>query len=254
MKSLYALQHCDSEFLGLMEDHFEGRGIRFQYVRPFTADGKVPGTAFQADGLILLGGGAWGAVGAKRLPSLAAEIRLARDFLNRKRPVIGFGLGAQILCLAAGGGAEPVDLTVSVGEARKVAADGLNGFLPDRFPLIAFMRDRPIAPADARILAVDAAGRPAVFQIGANNLGFVGHPGYKPAMIEDLIMEFDDPIVDETGQPVEPAAALAHCRAVQNQIAAALVPIMTGMIQVTGLMQPLSDAELKRRQTIPIQR
>ncbi len=152
-RTLFVLQHTQSEFLGQIEDHLEGRGIGFQYVRPFVSGGKVPGTAALTDGLILLGGGAWGTVGAPLLPSLADEIRLTKDFLNRKRPVVGIGLGAQILCLAAGGGAEAAKLAFEVGEARRVRDDALAGYLPERFACAVYMRDRPVLPEGAEVLA-----------------------------------------------------------------------------------------------------
>ena len=246
-RALFVLQHTQSEFLGQIEDHLEGRGIGFQYVRPFVSGGKVPGTAALTDGLILLGGGPWGAVSAPILPSLHDEIRLTRDFLNRKRPVVGIGLGAQILCLAAGGGAEAADLALEVGEASRVRDDALGGYLPERFPCAVYMRDRPVLPADAEMLAVDAAGRPAVFGLRGNCVGFIGHPGAKPGMMEDLLMETDE-------GPADPGPALERLRAVQRQIEDALVPIMTGVMAVTGLMRPLTEAELARRRPTPMLR
>ncbi len=246
MRSVNVLQHTQSEFLGQVEDHLEGRGIRFEYVRPF-AGGKIPGTAAHSDGLFLLGGGPWGSIGAPLLPTLSAEIRLTKEYLARKRPVVGFGLGAQILCLAAGGVAAEADLRFSVGEARRVDAEALGGHLPERFPYALFMRDRLQPPSGARVLAVDEAGEPAVFQIGDKCLGFAGHPGCKPGMIEDLLMEFDD-------APADAAAALASLRARAGALLEALVPIMTGVVKITGLMQPYDERELARRQVIPIQR
>ncbi|NNG05271.1 MAG: hypothetical protein HKM95_14400, partial [Inquilinus sp.] len=78
--------------------------------------------------------------------------------------------------------------------------------------------------------AVDDAGRPALFQVAGNCLGFTGHPGAKLGMVEDLIMEFED-------SPADPAAAMAALRAAQPAIEDALVPIMTGLVQITGLMR-----------------
>ena len=92
------------------------------------------------------------------------------------------------------------------------------------------MRDRPILPADAKVLAEDEAGRPAVFQVGQNSLGFVGHPGFKTAMAEDLIMEFEE-------SPENPAPLLENLQLMMREIEDALVPIMTGVIKITGLMQ-----------------
>jgi hypothetical protein len=92
------------------------------------------------------------------------------------------------------------------------------------------MRDRPAPPADARILALDEQQHPAVFQVGSNALGFCGPPGFKTAMAEDLIMEFEE-------APEDPAPALQRLQMMAREIEDALVPIMTGIIKVTALMQ-----------------
>ena len=73
MKTIWVLQHTEAEYLGLMEDHFEGRNLRFRYFRPFAAGGMVPEVPGNADGLILLGGGPYGIVSGHLLPSLGAE-------------------------------------------------------------------------------------------------------------------------------------------------------------------------------------
>jgi len=102
--------------------------------------------------------------------------------------------------------------------------------MPERFPQVSYMRDRPIPPAEARILAEDAAGNPAVFLVGKNALGFTGHPGFKTAMAEDLIMEFEE-------APENPAPLLERLQRMSKEIEDALVPLMTGIIKITGLMQ-----------------
>ena len=228
---LFVVQHTSGEFLGLMEDHLEGRGIRFVYSRPFTVGGQLPATLDYTKGLVLLGGGPWGTGGGRAVPSLLEELDLTRRGLALDKPVIGIGLGAQILSLAAGGERETSVLELSVTTASRVDANALNGYLPERFPLVTYMRDRPVPPMDARVLAEDEAGRPAVFQVRGNCLGFVGHPGAKAGMIEDLIMEFDE-------TPEDPGPALALLRDRQREIEDALVSIMTGLVQVTGLMRP----------------
>ena len=70
-----------------------------------------------------------------------------------------------------------------------------------------------------------------LFQLRDNCFGFVGHPGIKSAMIEDLIMEFDE-------VPENTAETLAELRAAQGDIAATLSPIMVGLVEVTHLMEP----------------
>jgi len=230
MNTLNILQHTSADYLGLMEDHLEGRRIRFRYFRPFTEQGTVPQAGDVSDGLFLMGGGPWGSAGGRNLPTLEPEIRLTRGMLDQGKPVIGIGLGAQILAIAAGGGSQQAALEFAVGYANRVLDDALGGFMPERFPHVSYMRDRPILPADAKVLAEDEAGRPAVFQVGQNSLGFVGHPGFKTAMAEDLIMEFEE-------SPENPAPLLENLQLMMREIEDALVPIMTGVIKITGLMQ-----------------
>ena len=216
MNTLNILQHTSADYLGLMEDHLEGRRIRFRYFRPFTEQGAVPQAGDVSDGLFLMGGGPWGSAGGRDLPTLELEIRLTRGMLDQGKPVIGIGLGY----------------------ANRVVDDALGGFMPERFPHVSYMRDRPILPADAKVLAEDKAGRPAVFQVGQNSLGFVGHPGFKTAMAEDLIMEFEE-------SPENPAPLQENLQLMMREIEDALVPIMTGVIKITGLMQTRRRISLK---------
>jgi hypothetical protein len=107
----------------------------------------------------------------------------------------------------------------------------LNGYLPEHYPLAIYMRDWPVPPAYASVLAEDSDGRPALWQIGECAFGFAGHPGLKVAMVEDLIMEF-------TEAPADPGPGLAKLRLAQRALEDALVPIMTGIVQLAQWMQP----------------
>jgi len=233
MKTLCVLQHVEADYLGLLEDHFEGRNIRFRYCRPFTPGASIPSGAEDNDGLVLLGAGPKGIVSGDLIPSLGAELRLTRDFLDRGLPVIGIGIGACILSTAAGGGAEEAPLRFTLDDARRIVPDALNGHLPQTFAVAVYMRDRPVLPSDAKVLAVGDGDEPLVFQLRNNCFGFVGHPGIKSAMIEDLIMEFEE-------VPEGTAETLAALRAAQGEIAAALGAIMVGVVDITHLMKPLS--------------
>ncbi|MEM7192282.1 MAG: hypothetical protein AAF405_05350 [Pseudomonadota bacterium] len=230
MKNLNVLQHTSADYLGLMEDHMEGRRIRFQYFRPFASGGKLPDPQrLDADGLVLLGGGPFGSAGGNDVPLLAEEVSLARAYFMNDKPVIGIGLGAQIVSLAAEGGTSDAPLTFEAGHATRVLDDALNGFLPERYPNVVYMRDRPEPPAYARILSEDDQGRPAIFQVGGKMFGFTGHPGFKLAMAEDLVMEFEE-------SPPDPQSQFAALTAMKREIEDSLVSIMTGLIQLTGLM------------------
>ncbi len=229
MNVVAVIQHTSAEYLGLMEDHLEGRRIRFQYYRPFASGGTLPAEDLPADAVFLLGGGPWGSAGGRDLPTLAEEIKLTKARLDEGT----IGVGAQILAIAAGGSAQSTELEFECSTARRVCDDALNGFLPEEFEQVTYMRDRPVPPEDARILAVDEAGRPAVFQIGSGNgsssFGFVGNPGIKVGMVEDLVMEFEE-------VPAGAVERLESLRMLQTRLEDNLVPIMTGLVQCTSLM------------------
>jgi GMP synthase-like glutamine amidotransferase len=110
-----------------------------------------------------------------------------------------------------------------------VSASALGGHLPARFPMALYMRDQPALPAGATVLAEGPAGAPMVFQTGSKAIGFLGHPGIKSAMIEDLVMEFDE-------TPEGLADGLAQLRERQGAIAEALTETMVGLIAETGWM------------------
>ncbi len=230
MKQLCVIQHTSADYLGLMEDHLEGRRIRFHYHRPFTEAGIVPPFEAVGDGLILLGGGPWGSAGARDLPTLKEEVSLARAAFMSGVPIIGIGLGAQIVALACDGSVEEAPLTFSVETATRVQDDALAGFMPETYVNPVYMRDRPVPPDYATILATEPDGRPAAFQIGENVFGFTGHPGFKRAMAEDLVMEFEE-------VPPSPGPALDKLGMAKHDIADALVPIMTGIVKLTGWMR-----------------
>ncbi|WP_095013031.1 hypothetical protein [Tsuneonella mangrovi] len=230
MKQLTVIQHTSADYLGLIEDHLEGRRIRFHYHRPFTEAGKIPPFDHVGDGLILLGGGPWGSAGGRDVPTLAEEVALARACFMSGIPTIGIGLGAQIVALACDGSVEAAPLAFTVEPANRVREDALAGFMPESWINPVYMRDRPVPPDFATILAQDSAGRPAAFQIGETVFGFTGHPGFKRAMAEDLIMEFEE--VPENSGP-----SLDRLGLEKNSIGDALVPIMTGIVKLTGWMR-----------------
>ena len=118
----------------------------------------------------------------------------------------------------------------TIGPITRTEEGALNGYLPETFNQAIYMRDWPILPEDAVVLAEDELGRPAVWQVGGNSFGFSGNPGIKLGMVEDLIMEFEE-------VPADPTAQLEKLRKLQIAIEDQLVPIMTGLVQCTSLMQ-----------------
>ena len=142
-----------------------------------------------------------------------------------------------MLALASGGSVNSAPLRFKIGVACRTRDDALNGYLPEAFPSATYMRDAFEAPPHADVLAVDEDGAAVVFQVADNCFGFAAHPGLKGAMIEDLIMEFDE-------SPDDVAEKLAVLRQSQVAIEDALVPIMTGIVQKAGWMEEMGSGHL----------
>ncbi len=229
MKRLCTIQHTEAEYFGLMEDHLDGRNIRYAYFRPFTAGGMLPTTSIGFDGLVLLGAGPYGIVSGHILPSLAHELRLTRTYLAEGKPVLGIGLGAVILAVASGGGARDAPLRFGVETVTRTDAAALGGHLPQTMPMTYYLRDMPVMPKGAQVLAQGPDDTPRIFTVGTNSLGIVGHPGMKRGMCEDLIMEFEDTPEDTVG-------GLEALGASQVGIAEALTDLMVGIVARAGWM------------------
>lgn len=228
MSKLLVLQHTESEFLGLIEDHLETRRIGFQYIRPFVDQAWQLKLLDPLDGLVLLGGGPWGTAGSRDLPSLDGEVELCQQYLAKGRPVLGFGVGAQILALATGGTSQTSPLEFKMVQAIRQNVTAAE-FLPDEFDLVRYGRDMAVPSAQAQILAVDQQGAPLVFQVNDNSFGFLANPGVKSGIIEDLIMEFEE-VPDDTINQLQ-ALRNAHPR-----IERSLSKMMIGLIKNTGWM------------------
>ena len=230
MQTIAVLQNSDAEHLGLVEDHLEGRNIRFRYIRPAHDSDWIRKAELPKDGLILLGAAPYGTVSDPIIPMLNHKLRIIETCLLKNLPILAFGTGAQMLSLALNGTVAPMDMTVSVDRAYRTDANALNGFLPVEFPVITFMRDAPLAPPGSAVLAESKDGSPMLFLAQENCLGFFGHPGIKSAMIEDAIVQA--PAYDFGNSDV-----LSEIRCAQVELENALVSMMTGIIQITGWMR-----------------
>ncbi len=230
MHTISVLQNTDWEYLGFVEDHFEGRNIRFRYIRPAHQVTWQKTIRDLTDGLVILGAAPYGTVSDPVIAGLQAKIDAIGTYLDSNLPVVGFGSGAQMLALACGYSVEPRPMTVSVETAYKTNDDALNGFLPERYPVITFMQDVFEIPDEVKVLSRTQSGQTALFQLNGNCFGFLGHPGMKSAMIEDALVQCPE----HSDYDIE---QLQSVRNHQDDIASSLVSIMTGLIQVTGWMR-----------------
>jgi GMP synthase (glutamine-hydrolysing) len=224
MKTVLVVQHSQSEHLGLLEHHLEDRRIAFHYCRPFVSPSQLPADASDYDGIFLLPGGPFGLASNPLLLTMPMELRLAESCLASGKPVIGFGSGAILLAMAAGGGAVEAPWRFAMPTIEFVGT----GIGIDTMPLLVSLRDRPQLPADCKVLAREPDGVAAVFSVAGNCLGFTGNPAATSGMYEDLVME-------EPDFPEGSGDVLVALRTAQADIAAALSPLARFILRHTGL-------------------
>ncbi len=229
MKTIAVLQNTDAEHLGLVEDHLEGRNIRFRYIRPAHDERWEEKFDLPKDGLIVLGAAPYGTVSTPVVPLLEKKVTVINNCLQEQLPTLAFGTGTQLLMLAAGGAVRPSELSFSIDTAKRIHENALNGYIPEQYPMITYMRDFPVLPDHAEIHAALPDGTPALFQLPGNCLGFIGHPGMKSAMLEDSMVQ--TPAFHTAGP-----GDLVEVRRIQPQVEQSLVMMMTGVIQLTGWM------------------
>ena len=229
MRRVLAIQHTFSEFLGALEPQLEARGIGFTYVRPAAGE-DVHGLPSQYDALFLLGG-AHAAADSEHCPSLADEQRLVRAFEKARRPVVGFGLGAQVIASVHGATLSPVPEHVALFTIARA--------LDPRDPVAQAVDGRRVlvmANGSARLsgeiepIVASGEGECIGFRVGALTYGILFRPELKPGMLEDMSMEEERPVPDALGELIETSRALwGDMEETTARVAAALV-------QALGLM------------------
>lgn len=180
-------------------------GLGLERVRLWAGD-PVP-SADEMDALVLLGGSMRVDDGDAH-PWLADERALIQAAAEAGVPVLGVGLGAQLIAAALGGSVEameapeiglfPVETTDAAGQHPLTKA------WPKRFTPLHWHADRVELPSKARLLASSEACREQAFAIDEHVLGLAFHLELDPQDV-DAIAEADPP-PDEPGpwtQPVD---------------------------------------------------
>jgi GMP synthase (glutamine-hydrolysing) len=152
--NVLVLQHISCEPPGIFEDVLVARGATITRVE-LDAGEPIPAlTGF--DALVVMGG-PMGAYEEERFPWIADELVTIAEAVERRMPVLGVCLGAQLLARAAGGtafvghgpevGVLPVRLTAAAGD------DHVFGDLPATFTALQWHGDTFDLPPDAVLLA-----------------------------------------------------------------------------------------------------
>ncbi|MFO1036126.1 MAG: glutamine amidotransferase [Geminicoccaceae bacterium] len=145
----------------------------------------VPAAAFAAaelaDAALVVLGGTANADDDSGNPHFAALLRVLRERAAADQPVLGLGLGAQLLARALGaavhaGGAQEFGY-VDLVPTEAASADPVLASLGAGLPVMEWHQDRLDLPTEARLLAICHRHRPQAFAIGRHVYGLQFHPG-----------------------------------------------------------------------------
>ncbi|MHB1951380.1 MAG: type 1 glutamine amidotransferase [Acidiferrobacteraceae bacterium] len=190
MKRFAVVQHTYSEFLGLIENQLEKRDIGFHYLRPFVGQ-QLPSSAGQFDALFLLGGKV-PATDRRAVPWADDEIALIAAFRDARRPVVGFGFGAQMVVAQAGGviRGDPFHQAywTTAHKTPAGASDAVGEAVDGRRVLVLYNGSADL-PAGIEPLVVDDEGRWLLARTDPLSYAVLFRPELKPGMIEDMVME-----------------------------------------------------------------
>jgi len=184
-KRVFAFRHVPFEDLGLIRAPLEERGISIEYADLYLSGAPFPDVT-QAAGLIFMGG----PMSANDdLPYLRQELQLISQAIERRQPVLGVCLGAQLIAKALGAKVyrnavkEIGWFEIHLTEAA--ACDPLLAGLGPAETVFHWHGETFDLPPGAEWLAYSEACRNQAFRAGAGVYGLQFHLEVTPAMIED---------------------------------------------------------------------
>jgi GMP synthase-like glutamine amidotransferase len=197
---LLVVQHVEREGPGLLAEVAKAAGLKVRRLRPFAGD-PLPGRISPHQLLAVMGGPMGVAdIGDPAFPWLEPLVGLLQQALAEGLPVIGFCLGAQLLALAAGGGAGPLEVGDPPLPHREVGFGSINFIstetaepvltgLPASLLVLHWHGDRIELPASATLLASSLSCPEQLFRIGPAAYGLQCHIEVGPEALEQWIRE-----------------------------------------------------------------
>ncbi len=190
---VFAFRHIPNEDIGHIGPVLESRGIIVDRVDLYLG-APVPDIAGAA-GLIFMGGPM--SVNDP-LPWVEIETGLIRQAIERRIPVFGVCLGAQLIAKAMGAevrraACEEIgwfDIRMTPG----AAADPLFQGLPTSFPVLQWHNETFDIPSGGTLLATSELCPNQAFRVGESAYGIQFHPEVTPAMIDDWSRELAAPV------------------------------------------------------------
>ena len=192
---LLSIQHPKADAAGTFGVAAREAGVVYDQWCPGVGQ-PAPGDPAGYDGIVVLGG-EQNVVDAPRLRYLQDEIALIGAALERRQPLLGVCLGAQLLVAAAGGEvvrvSDPEIGWYEVEALPEAATDPLFGALPERFSSYCWHSYGVELPEDAMLLARSAVSIHG-FRLGEAAWGVQFHPEVTREILLDWFGSYrDDP-------------------------------------------------------------
>ena len=190
---VFAFRHIPNEDIGHIGPVLESRGIAVERVDLYLG-APVPDVSGAA-GLIFMGGPM--SVNDP-LPWVEMEIDLIRQAIERRMPVLGVCLGAQLMAKAMGAqvrrAAHEEIGWFDIHTTREAGADALFQGLPASFPVLQWHNETFDIPPGGTLLATSELCPNQAFRAGESAYGIQFHPEVTPAMIDDWSRDLATPV------------------------------------------------------------
>ncbi|MAR07112.1 MAG: GMP synthase [Cyanobium sp. NAT70] len=210
-KRLLAIQHVDREGPDRLADLAQARGMSIETIRPDRGD-ALPDPRQTSNTIALVLGGPM-SVNDRHLADLAwleRELQWLATWHQRKKPVLGVCLGAQLLAVACGGSIEPLQTGNPPHPLKEVGVGAIHWTIdPSQEPMLSGLRrcqlvlhwhgDRIRLPASARLLGSSLHCPEQVFRVGCHAIGLQCHLEVSRQSLERWIQEDHHYVINALG-------------------------------------------------------
>jgi GMP synthase (glutamine-hydrolysing) len=231
MPRIFCFQHIDCEGPGTLADILRSKGAVLQVLKTYRGV-EIPDDL--GDGLVVLGG-PMAVYEESQHPWMTLELNAIRRCLNKKIPVLGICLGAQMLAHLAGGrvyqgpvaevGWHPVTLTAEGN------GDLLFSGVPVNFEAFHWHSDTFDLPYGAVRLAGSGHYPNQVFKLGSRTYGFQCHLEVNRKMLEDWMLVYAKELTPQGGT-IPPANISANLDLNVSRLHAVAEKVFSGFLSL----------------------
>jgi GMP synthase-like glutamine amidotransferase len=187
------LQHTDTDGPGTLGEYLLSVGTDVHTIKLYESE-NPPGEDTAMDAVISLGGPmhAWEDT---EYPFLPQETRFLSHIIERKIPILGICLGAQLIARACGSHVHPADTQEigwrSVSLTENGSKDPLFAGIHNELTVFQYHEDTFELPAEGRLLGSSSACRNQIFRLG-NAYGVQFHPEVHRGILEEWFSKRED--------------------------------------------------------------